>query len=302
MDNRITIVHELRNILGESPIWDARTGLLYWADLLAQTIYCLNVHTGANQQWLLPETLGSLALTADPHRLLVAMRSGIYFFKTQSEDLTRFVVPKGEPRAMNRFNDGKVAPDGRFFVGTMDEHTRDKRGRLYRIEPDGTADLVKEGFVISNGLAWNHSGDVLYHSCSESGKIWSYDYDMETGSLTNERIFAEVPINLGKPDGAACSVDGCYWSAGVFGGNLLRYNCDGQIVEQIKLPSKGVTMPCFGGQDMQTIYVTSLTQDFSQEDFNAYPHSGYLLAVKVDVKGVVIPPFGMKSNFKPSLM
>ena len=124
--------------------------------------------------------------------------------------LTHIVTPDGEPNANNRFNDGKIAPNGDFFVGTMDETFTANIGRLYCIRQDGTAHLVKDGFMVSNGLAWSPDGTKMYHACSRLKKIWVSDFitDNEPPFISNEKIFAELSDEIGRPDGGATDIDG----------------------------------------------------------------------------------------------
>lgn len=288
--NDYNIISDKRHDLGESPVWDDEKQMLYWADLYDQTIYGYHEETNETISWNFGETIGSFGLAQD-NKLVVALRSGIYLFDLKTEQLTHIVTPQGEPFANTRFNDGKISPDGHFFVGTMDERIEENLGKLYCITKDGEVKLIKDGFMVSNGLAWSPDGQYVYHSCSSAQKIWRYCYSSETQEFLDEELFATTTLEIGKPDGGACDVAGGYWSAGVFGGNLNCFDNNGKLDKQIPLPMKGPTMPCFGGRDMKTIYITSLTKDHTPQDFEDYPLSGGVIAIKSDVAGVKIPKF-----------
>ena len=290
------IISKHRHMLGESPVWDEAKQTLYWADLLDMKIYAYHEPTEAISHYQLNETIGAFGLAADNH-FIVALRSGIYLFNLADETLTHIVTPDGEPNPDNRFNDGKIAPNGDFYIGTMDENFQENIAKLYCIRQDGTAHFVKDGFMVSNGLAWSNDGKTMYHSCSRTQKIWCHDFNNEPPFISNERVLAEVSSEVGRPDGAATDIDGCYWSAGVFAGSMNRFDGNGKLVEQIAVPMKAPTMPCFGGKDMSTLFITSLTQKHEAQDFEDYPLSGAVIAIKTNTKGVKIPQFNL--NRKP---
>lgn len=288
--NDYKIISPHRHILGESPVWDDEHNMLYWADLYDQKIYGYNENNDDIISWQFDETIGSFGLATD-NRFIIALRSGIYLFNLKNEQLTHLVTPDGEPFTNTRFNDGKVSPDGHFFVGTMDETFQDNIGKLYCITKNGDVRFIKDGFMVSNGLAWSPDGQYVYHSCSRAHKIWRYRYNAEKITFEDEELFITTNEKLGAPDGAACSVDGGYWSAGVFAGNLNHFDKNGQLTTQISLPMQTPTMPCFGGKDMKTIYITSLTKGVDYYDDTKYPLTGGVIAVKSHVAGVKVNKF-----------
>ena len=297
----IQILDHPLNILGESPLWG--NGMLYWIDIVAKRIFRWIESTHKIEYWQMSELIGSIAL-CDPSyssfELMVALESGIYLVNLKSNgkyEKTHLVTPAGEPNPKTRFNDGKVSPDGRFFVGTMDKALSDPIGRLYRIDHDGSSHLVKQGFIVSNGLAWSPDGTHLYHSCSIQKTIWKHPYDVKTGEIGPGEILAQPQQGDGRPDGAAMDSEGYYWSAGVSDGCLNRFSSDGVLFEKYILPCKHPTMVCFGGEDLQTLYVTSLTEDkVSEEDFERFPASGKLFKMRAPVTGAAIPRFYLRSK------
>ena len=276
--------------VGESPVWCAQEQALYWVDIFEPAIYRFEPATGASQRWMMPAQVGSIGLR-ERGGAVVALRTGFHLFDFDTAQLTLIGDP--EPHLlMTRFNDGKVAPDGRFWVGTMDDRM-DKQpvGALYRLDPDFTWHRCVAGFRGSNGLAWSPDGRTMYHSDSRIGTIHAYDYDLATGAISKRRIFAEQTAKSGRRDGAATDVEGYYWSAGVTRGVLNRWSPTGQLERQIELPCTAPTMPCFGGAEMKTLYVTSLTRGQPPEKLAAKPHSGGLFALEVEVPGVPVAKF-----------
>ena len=147
----VECVLDVRNTVGESPVWSARESALYWVDILEATIHRWEPASGAHRTWTLPAVVGSLGLRRRGG-LVLAMRTGFHLFDLTSGALT-FVHHPEPDIATNRLNDGKVSPDGRFWAGTMDDRpVKEETGRLYRLDPDGSCRCMGEGLIVSNGL------------------------------------------------------------------------------------------------------------------------------------------------------
>ena len=113
------------------------------------------------------------------------------------------------------------------------------------------------GLFVSNGLAWSPDGRTMFHSDTGTAFIDRFDFDSDTGVIANRQRFAEAKDDIGRPDGAAYAIDGTYWSAGVSGGALNGFSPDGTLVRRVPVPMPHPTMPCFGGPDLRTVFVTS---------------------------------------------
>jgi len=161
--------------------------------------------------------------------------------------------------------------------------------RLYRIAPDGGVELVINGDMFtSNGLAWSLDGTRMYHSDSSGLMYQAFDFDAATGRLGPAERLHDFAPDEGRPDGAATDCEGCYWSAGVQAGRLNRFSPEGELFEIYRLPFKGPTMPCFGGPDLKTIYLTSLVTET-----NGTTTPGTLVAFDVPVAGVAVHKFSI---------
>ncbi len=274
--------------LGESVYWEETQQALYFVDILAPAVFRLDTHSRALKRWTMPSAIGSFAMGVDG-RLAVALRDGVYWFDPQTEQLELLVRPEPD-RPMNRLNDGKVGPDGCFWVGSMDDRPqKEKTAALYRIDLSGRCTRMLDGLIISNGLAWSPDGRTLYHADSRGPYAQAFDFDPETGALSRQRVLRVLPEAEGRPDGAACDMEGYYWVAGVTAGCLNRIAPDGRLDCKIKLPESipAPTMPCFGGADRKTLYVTSLTKTV-----DGVTHPGRLFSFPVDVPGVPVGRFG----------
>jgi sugar lactone lactonase YvrE len=278
-----------RNRLGESPVWDAARERLLWCDILDGEILAADADGNLLERWTLPDKVGSFGLCASG-RLVVALRKSVQLFDPATDALTLLAEPGPEP-ADNRLNDGKVGPDGAFWIGSMDDRPdREPLGALYRVTADGRCERRVEGLIVSNGLAWSGDGKILFHSDSRGRWIEAHDFDAATGATANRRrIRADIPEEFGRPDGAACDAEGCYWSAGVSAQSLHRYAPDGTLMESVAMPMPACTMPCFGGPDMQTLYVTSLSDGLPPH--RQHPDAGRLAVLRVAVPGVPVGKF-----------
>jgi sugar lactone lactonase YvrE len=286
----VTCVLDAKAELGECPVWSADEQALYWVDIYAPSLNRFDPATGDNRSWALPETIGSFGLRAEGGAVL-ALRDGFYLFDFDSGKAEFLAAPDVHVPG-TRFNDGKVSPDGRFFAGTMDEEMLARPiGNLFRLDPDGTVHRMVDDLIVSNGLAWGPDGRTMLHSDSKGQVIWAYDYDPTDGSIANRRVLARPTQEIGRPDGAATDVDGCYWSSGISAGVLNRWAPDGRLDRAIPLPCSNPTMPCFGGPDLKTIFVTSLRHDVPADVLAAKPLSGGIFAVEVDVAGVPVARF-----------
>jgi sugar lactone lactonase YvrE len=271
--------------VGESPVWDEAAGLVWWVDIRAPALHRTDPATGATRSWPLPEPVGSLGLCRSG-AVLLALRSGIHRFDPRDGALDLLAAPEaGIPG--NRLNDGKVSPEGRFLVGSMDDRPeKAATAALWRLDP-GAASCAKlcDGLVVSNGLAWSPDGTTLWHSDSRAAVIWTWRYDPATGAIADRREVARPTEAIGRPDGGAVDAEGGYWSAGVSAGRLNRWLPDGTLDRVVELPVSAPTMPCFGGPGLRTLFVTSLRPT------RAGRLDGRLLALDVGVAGVPVGRF-----------
>ena len=280
----VECVVDARNTTGESPLWSAREAALYWVDIPDGRIYRWRPATGEQQTWRLPAAVGSIGLR-ERGGLVVAMRTGFHLFDTESEALTFLCNPEPDIPT-NRLNDGKVSPEGRFWAGTMDERPEKQPvGSLYRLDVDHRCTRMAGDVKVSNGLAWSPDGCTMYHSDSRGGAIFRYAYDPETGLLGKREIFVQVQPDWGRPDGGATDEEGCLWSCGVSGGRINRFGPSGALIEYVEMPITHPTMPCFGGIDGRTMYVTSLRENLTDAELARTPQAGGVFMLELDVAG-----------------
>ncbi|MFP3915445.1 MAG: SMP-30/gluconolactonase/LRE family protein [Actinomycetota bacterium] len=239
--------------LGESPRWDHRRGELVWVDILGRLVHLSNPD-GTTRSFPVDREVGSVALYGEGAYLL-ALRDG---FGVWEDGTLRSVSTVDAPGL--RLNDGAVDPAGRFLAGTTGLEDGGMVGRVYSREVDGSVRVVLEGVSISNGLAWSDHGATLYYVDSAAGGVDIFDYDAGTGTLSNRRRHIEVPPALGVADGIALDAEGCLWVAIYGGGQVCRYSPAGMLIARVDVPAAQTTACCFGGPQLDTMFITTATQ------------------------------------------
>lgn len=279
--------------LGECPLWHPRENRLYWIDIDGRAVHRLDPQNNMHQTWPLPSEPGAIVWSA-AGGLVVAMRTGLAALDTNSGALSMFAGPPYDP-GRERFNDGRCDLAGRFWVGTLYEPRDLPTAALYVLEHGALRDSGIRA-TVSNGLAFSPDNRTLYHSDTTSHSITAYDYDVATGATSNGRLLQRFssqrgPGYGGRPDGAAVDCHGNYWCAMYEGGRLLQLAPTGAILREILLPVRCPTMMAFGGNDLRTLYITTVSSKRSAEELAACPLSGCLFSLRVDVPGQAEHPY-----------
>jgi L-arabinonolactonase len=279
--------------LGECPVWSPSEARLYWVDIDGRAVHRYDPRTGLDEQRPAPGRPASLALTATPGRVLVAVERRLGFLDWHSGAWIDWVVLEPDDGGGNRLNDGRCDPAGRFWVGSMFDPSSAgaATGLLHRVERDGTAVTVRTGIGVSNGLAFAPDGRTMYFADTHRDVVWAYDYDIDTGEASNERVFLDFGPLPGRPDGACVDQDGCYWIACVYGWAVLRVTPGGAIDRQIAVPVEKPTMPAFGGTDLSTLFITTIGGGGSHAIAPTQPDAGGLFAVETGLRGLPEPRF-----------
>ncbi|RYE96871.1 MAG: SMP-30/gluconolactonase/LRE family protein [Oxalobacteraceae bacterium] len=281
------------DILGEVPLWCERTQRLWWTDVRRPAIQSWEPSSGQHRAQRMHTDMlsGSIALRARGG-LLLATATGIYTFDPDSgEAPQRLCDPIAGAPGM-RLNDGKCDRRGRFWVGSMHDTDRNATGTLYRVEADGSFKAMLDGFVLPNCVCWSPDDRTMYFADTHHQMIWSFDYDIERGEISGRRVFKDWTHQIGRPDGATVDAEGYLWNCMVASGQLVRLAPDGRVDRVIQLPVTNPTCPAFGGEALDTLYITSHSQRFTPAQLAAEPWAGALLSLDVGVRGLPEPRFG----------
>lgn len=276
--------------LGESPVWDERQDALYWVDIPAGNVHVLELASRKHRHWHFDGPVGSMGL-AESGRLVVAVAGKVLIFDPHTEHSTVLAELETDFPKL-RLNDGKVGPDGAFWVGSMDDRPiKEEIGSLYRVTADGRAERKIEGLKVSNGIAWTGEGRTMFHSDSRGPWIDRWNFDPATGEIGGRTRIRTLTTEDGRPDGGACDDQGTYWSCGISAGCINRFDRDGVLLDKIEVPVPAPTMLAFGAKDMRTAYVTSLSDGLADRGLADHPHRGRLFSIDLGVAGVPVARF-----------
>jgi sugar lactone lactonase YvrE len=284
-----------RCVVGESPTWSAADGAWFWSDIPARRIWRLDAASGATQTWQTAEMTACIALR-EGGGFIAGMESGIFRLDLHDDGSVaaqRLAAPPDQELTSGmRFNDGRCDRQGRFWAGTMfmDMAAARPDGHLYRYTAAGglSTPFVSE-LVTQNGLAWSPDGRTMYLSDSHGSRqqVWVFDYDADAGVPHNRRLFVDMTAQRGRPDGAAIDSDGCYWICGNDGGCVLCFTPTGVLDRVIDVPMAKPAMCSFGGPDLGTMLVTSISAGQPEDD----PWAGATILLRPGVTGVAETPF-----------
>lgn len=297
-------VTRVPDVLGESPFWHPLERALYWIDIPARQLKRLDPG-GVAESWEMPSEPGCIA-PVEHGGLMIALRDGVYFAASWGGTLEPMVRFNHDP-STTRFNDGKADPEGRFWAGTIYEPKDARKAELYSVDlraengSDGQpiVQLKAQNATTANGLAWSPDARTLYWADTPSHAVYAWDWDAGTNAMHHHRVFHQFtpkppgwkpgqPGYGGRPDGAAVDSEGHYWCALFEGQRLARLSPAGQVVEELALPVRCPTMPCFGGDDLRTLYVTTSREKRPPDEIEAFPLSGHVIALRVDVPGLPV--------------
>lgn len=276
---RVEVAQKADAQLGETPLWDARTGRLTWIDIERPRLYTLDPATGRADSFAQPGTyLGCQVLTRSG-RLMLARDLALITCDADGGSTADFVTITGESMPDTRLNDGRVDAQGRLWIGTMDNELYRGIGHLYRIDPDGTVTTIQDDVIVSNGIAFAPDGRAMWFTDTRRHVTWQITLDAD-GTPTGRKVWADYAATGDRPDGACVDADGCLWQAMFAGGRVVRYAPDGRIDREIALPVTNPTCLCFGGSDLKTLYVTSATKFLTPAQRAAEPLAGSVLAIE----------------------
>jgi sugar lactone lactonase YvrE len=282
------VAHASADCLGESPVWDERTGSLWRVDAVAGAVIRLDLANGDEQRYDVGRHVGSLVLREDGDGVLLAAQGGFFSLAASTGAVTLLAgVQADDPQIV--MNDGACDPWGRFVAGSMRRDAGPGCAGLYRYAPGSGAIPLLEGAGLSNGLCWDTAGTTLFWIDSLLCRVERLGYDPEQGAVTSRTTAFDLAGWSGRPDGMAMDAEGCLWIAFWRGGAVRRFDLNGRLLAQVPLPVLRSTSCCFGGDDLRDLYVTTARQSLREVPYDVEPLAGAVLRLRVDVPGVQMP-------------
>jgi sugar lactone lactonase YvrE len=288
------------NALGESPFWHPTESRLYWVDIAGKKLCRTRLQNCTVETWQMPEEPGCIAPMLGGG-LVVALRTGVFIAPVWGGALN-FLVQLPYDSTQVRANDGKCDAWGRFWVGTLDETKAHHAAALYCIDCTTGQPRVErkaKDALTANGLEWSPDGRTLYWADTASHSVQAWDYDGARATLHNQRLYVRFATKAqeealgqnryqGRPDGAAVDAQGNYYLAMYEGASVQQFSPEGIRMATYPTPVQCPTMPCFGGDDMQTLFVTSARQGRSSAELASQPLAGCIFYRRMSVPGVPV--------------
>ncbi|WP_158838344.1 SMP-30/gluconolactonase/LRE family protein [Polaribacter sp. L3A8] len=281
--------YQVKATLGEGAIWNYKTQELYWVDIEGKKLNIYNPVSKTNKVLNTTSRIGTVVPFTEKEAM-VALEDGVHKMNLQTGESALFTDMKSELPG-SRLNDGKCDPAGRFWVGSMHLEQETAKANLYTITSENILQRKIDSVTISNGIVWTSDKKTMYYIDTPTSTIKSFDYNNETGEISNGKIAVEIPTSLGFPDGMTIDEENMLW-VGMWNGNaVIRFNPKtGKVVSKIEVPAHNITSCAFGGENLDILYITSASVDMTAKEIEKYPLAGSVFKVKPGVKGV-------KSNF-----
>lgn len=279
-------IADVRATLGEGPVWLERDQALYWVDIPERKLF----------RW--SEAEGTAICDLPSHLCSLAPRAGGGFIGAGYDGFLEVgaelqLTPLGNPEPdlpRNRFNDGKVDRQGRFWAGTMDRKEEEASGSLYRLDPDRSWTKIDSGYRVTNGPAFSLDGRTMYHTDSALQRVYAFDL-AEDGSASGRRVFLQFGEGDGYPDGMTVDAENCLWIAFWDGWCVRRFSPSGERLAELRVPAQRPTSCAFGGPELDRLFITSASRDLTGGELATQPQAGGLFMTVPGVKGVAEPLF-----------
>lgn len=272
------LIADYQCVCGENPLWHPIEKQLYWTDIPTGRMFRYDPSTGEHEQFYQGQIVGGFTIQAEGTLLLFMARGAVKVWRNgELIDVLEEIPDERD----SRFNDVIADPEGRVFCGTMP--TKDRLARLYQLHADGELIKLLDGIGISNGMGFTPDRKRMYYTDTSKHAIYVFDYDQNSGIISNQNTFIVVPEGEGAPDGMTVDAEGYLWSARWGGSCLVRYSPDGSEERRIHFPVKKISSVTFGGKDYTDIYVTTAGGNNRREEGAS---AGALFRINLGIKGV----------------
>lgn len=288
----------VQSMFGEGPLWDDENQCLFWVDNAENIIRAYYPKTNQDRSYQLQKSPMSL-VKYSKDELIVIMKDGFYLYNLKQETLKELLKPE-ELNEKLLLNDAKCDPQGRLWAGSVNDDFRlfkesqdslqtefhGQIANLYRVEKDLDIKVAKEKVTLSNGLDWDPIRNIMYYIDSANQEVVQFDYDPENGHISNEESVYRFEESDGLPDGMTIDQEGMLWVALFKGGVVAKIDpFQKKWVNSITLPTTTVTSCAFGGENLQTLFITTALEPLNESERNKQPTAGCLFSVELEVGG-----------------
>ena len=286
--SKIEIAYRCKNTLGEGITFSKKDQTLYWLDIdNTSKLHRFNLTNQQIDSFEIPEIVTATSIKSENEIILVS-NNGINLFNTNNKKFQRILNVENK-LLHTRSNDGASDVMGRLWFGTMQNNfdkngesipIKENIGKLYRVDKDNIITTVEDNLGIPNTFVWSPDNKNFYFTDTLDGNIMKYDYDVETGNLSNKQFFAN--FDRGFPDGSTMDTDGCLWNCRWGGSCVVRYTPSGEVDQVIEMPVENITNCVFGGKDLKTLFITSANNPGK----NQHELDGSLFSINLNHQGL----------------
>ena len=284
--NKVELLDDCNNSLGEGITYSSSNNNLYWLDIgNVSKLYSLDLSSNKKEIFELPEIVTATSIKSQ-NELILATTNGLKLFNTSNKKFESVVNIENQ-QSLTRSNDGASDALGRFWFGTMQNNfdkngngipLKENIGKLYKVDTNKKISVIEEDLGIPNTFVWSPDNKNFYFTDTLHGTILSYNFELESGELSNKKNFAT--FDRGHPDGSTIDTDGCVWNCRWGGSCIVRFTPSGKVDQIIEMPVQNITNCVFGGKDMKTLFITTA----SNEDKNNL--DGSLFSINLNYQGI----------------
>lgn len=255
----VTCVWEAGAILGEGPVWDDRDDSVYWVDIKAPSIHRYDPETHDRSSWPVHEMIGCLIPDGPTGQFIGAMQSGFFRILLGEPGRVKMCELVASPETnlpSNRFNDGKRAPDGSIWAGSMDNEENEVSGSWWRLDQDGSVRCIDTGYKVTNGPAFDPDRQRVFLTDSARQMVYVADCVDGGKAIAHKTVFLTFTPEQGYPDGMTIDQNGDLWIAFWDGGCVRRFSPAGELISTVKLDDLRPTSLAIDPKG-KSLYVTS---------------------------------------------
>lgn len=270
-----------RTELGEGPIWDSQRSCLWWVDVQTGHLCRLDAGQTAPTTRAMPKRPTSLALRADGG-LVVVFRKQLGLIDGPDAPVQLLSLGK-RLRSSERLNDCTVDEAGALWFGTMDIQQSTPIGRLFKVASQTEPVCMADGFTVTNGMAWNKTGECFYLVDSATHEIIEISAGTDTALGARRRLHRFVDTEM--PDGLTIDAEGNLWTALVGAAQIACLSPEGIRIGTLHMDTQSPTSCAFGGADMRTLFATTMTLGLSPRQRAEQPNAGALFKAEMKIAG-----------------
>jgi len=256
-----------RSDLGEGTLWDERRNIFVWLDVFDGIVKTLDSKSGVVKEFPFP-CMVTYVGKHDDGGYILALGDAVAITDENFE--VRKNIPLGLDIQVVRTNDGNVDSNGNLWIGGAEKVVNSATGELFKIDSRFDKSVHRKGIHIANGIDWSLDGRIMYYIDSATREISRYEFDPETSEIIKELTPIDTKDVVGLPDGMCTDSDGNIWVAFYGSGQVINYSPDGDVLNTVQAPTALTTCASFGGEDLQTLFITSV-KDYRSPEFAFNP-------------------------------